>query len=147
MNSLDSVVDDFLSLLGYLRDNFFRPATQMTRSCLSPGQFNAIVVLARKGPLSMSELAAEIKISKQQLTPLINKLIDSNLAARKTDENDRRIIRIEVTPAGRDTIHTLLTEMRQTFRKRIQKLPEADLAELEQMVRRITQILRSIEPR
>ncbi|NPV90604.1 MAG: MarR family transcriptional regulator [Firmicutes bacterium] len=145
MSSHDNVVDEFLTLLGFMRERFFRPATQMTRNWLSPGQFHALVILDKNGPMSMSELAGEMKVSKQQLTPLINKLIDSGLAARKTDESDRRIIRIEITDSGGDKVHSLMTEMRQRFRKRIQVLPEHELAELDQMLKRIKEILSHID--
>ena len=76
INNLDNTSDGFLVLIGYMKEKFFRPAEQITRPYISHGQFHALSTLYREGLLPMSELAAEMKISKQQLTPLIDKLIE-----------------------------------------------------------------------
>ncbi|KUG03524.1 hypothetical protein ASZ90_019086 [hydrocarbon metagenome] len=89
----------------------------------------------------MSELASCMQISKQQLTPLIGKLIDRGLAARKTDEDDRRFIHIEITDAGRSMIETLMAEMKSTFAARLNELSNTELTELGQMLSRIMKIL------
>jgi DNA-binding MarR family transcriptional regulator len=78
MNKYEKIVEEFFLLLSYMRMNYFRPAEQITRSKLSPGQFHTISIL-RKGPLPMKELACRMMISKQQLTPLVSKLIDAGV--------------------------------------------------------------------
>ena len=100
---------------------------------------------AGRAPLPISELANELKISKQQITPLICKLIDSGLVVRKADEHDRRIVRIEITVAGRDTIQELVAEIKQAFVVKLEVLPDADLDELGQMIRRIREILEQVQ--
>lgn len=141
MSELKVLVDDFLLLMGHMRDNYFRPAEQITRMRLSPGQFHAISILRSQGPLPMRELAAIMRISKQQLSPLICKLIDAGLAERKIDQKDRRIQLIDVTAKGRDTFETLKGEIRHAFTKRMEALPEEDIRELAKLVRRIHEIL------
>ena len=95
MNKYEKIVEEFFLLLSYMRMNYFRPAEQITRSKLSPGQFHTISIL-RKGPLPMKELAGRMMISKQQ-RHLWYQAIDAGLVKRKTDENDRRVVLIEVT--------------------------------------------------
>lgn len=90
----------------------------------------------------MSELADEMRISKQQLTPLINKLIDCKLLIRKTDTNDRRIVRLEVTGLGRNTVEELFNEAKLALIEKLRKLPGTELDELEQMLKRIVGILK-----
>ncbi|HWP98738.1 MAG TPA: MarR family transcriptional regulator [Syntrophomonadaceae bacterium] len=144
MSNLDNVVEDFLTLLGFIKNNFFRPAEQITRSRLSPGQFHAVTILYHKGSLPMSELACEMKISKQQLTPLICKLIDSNLVVRQTEEQDRRIVRIEITEEGRRAFRELMARMKQAFREKLSVLPDTELEELDQMLKSIQTMLNSV---
>jgi len=93
----------------------------------------------------MSELASEIRISKQQLTPLICKLIDNKLLLRKTDENDRRVVRLEVTELGWSTVKELFTEIKLQLAERLRVLPDVELDELEQMLKRILGILKSVK--
>lgn len=136
---------DFLTLLGYIREKFFRPAELITRTRLSHAQFHAVSILRRKGSLSMSELAHEMQISKQQLTPLVYKLIDNGLLVRKTDENDRRIVRIEVSESGKSMYEELHAEIKTAIVEKLKTLPGTELDELEQMLKRIHEILKNVK--
>ncbi|MEG3069807.1 MAG: helix-turn-helix domain-containing protein [Candidatus Syntrophopropionicum ammoniitolerans] len=60
-----------------------RPLEQKRRCQLGHVQHFAVAVLCRKGSLSMSALAQEMQISKQQLTPLVYKLINQGLLTKK----------------------------------------------------------------
>lgn len=142
LSELKVLVDDFLVLMGHMRDNYLRPAEQITRMRLSPGQFHAVSILRARGPLPMRELAAIMRISKQQLTPLICKLIDAGLAERRIDQKDRRIQLIDITAKGRDTFETLKGEIKQAFTERLAVLPEEEIRELAQLVKRIHEILK-----
>ncbi|MHB1421416.1 MAG: MarR family winged helix-turn-helix transcriptional regulator [Bacillota bacterium] len=144
IGNLENVAGDFLKLLGYIREKFFRPVELITRSRLSPIQFYAVSVLYRKGSLSMSELAGEMQISKQQLTPLIYKLIDNGLLVKKSDQNDRRVVRIEITKSGRNTVEALFSEIKPALAEKLSALPGAELEELEQMLKRIQEIMKSV---
>jgi DNA-binding MarR family transcriptional regulator len=141
MSKLEKVTTEFLTLLAYIRDEYLKPADQITRSRLSPAQFHAIAILCHTGALPMSELAGELKISKQQLTPVIAKLIETQQVIRKTDAHDRRIVQIEITTAGRKTFETLGAEIKRNFTQKLSLIPEADLEELARMLTRMQEIL------
>ena len=93
----------------------------------------------------MSELAHEMMISKQQLTPLVCKLLEQGLLVRKADENDRRIVRLEISDRGRKTIARLINEGRQDLIKRLSVLPAGEMDELERMLIRVLEILKNVE--
>lgn len=145
MTELEKVVDDFMFLLNYMRQSYLRPAEQITRLKLSHAQFHAISFLALKGPLSMTELANKMAISKQQLTPLIYKLIEAGWVVRKTDENDRRIVLIDITEEGLKTYNGLKAEIKQKFIEKLSKLPENELEELDLMLQKIQIILKDVK--
>lgn len=145
MSNLENVTEDLLTLLGYIRDTFFRPAEQITRTRLSHAQFHAISILALKGSLSMSELANEMKISKQQLTPLICKLIDNQMVVRETEEMDRRIVRIEITKQGMEMIKEVKAEIKQAIKGKLSTLPDSDLKELDHLLKRSREILQNVK--
>lgn len=144
MNKAENVTDTFLLLFEKMHDKFLRPGEKITRPWLSSAQFHALTHLRRQGPLPISELANELKISKQQITPLICKLIDSGLVVREADEHDRRIVRIEITEAGRETVEDLMQEIKQVFIVKLEVLTDQDLDELGQMLRRIREILEQV---
>ena len=93
----------------------------------------------------MTELAHEMQISKQQLTPLICKLINNGLLVRKADENDRRVVRIEITETGRSQIEELLPKIKLALIEMLETIPGAELEELEQMLKRIHEILKIVK--
>lgn len=93
----------------------------------------------------MSELAHEMQISKQQLTPLVDKLINQGLLVKKADENDRRIVRIEVSEQGREMLREMFAEKKADLVERLRLLPDEELAELDRMLKRIHEILKSVE--
>lgn len=136
---------DLLALLAYMKGKFFRPLEQITRSRLSHVQFYAVSRLHRKGSLSMSELAQETQISKQQLTPLVYKLINQGFLVRKADENDRRVVRIEVTEQGRNMLDELFAKIKLDLVEKLRTLPGMELDELELMLKRIQEILKKVE--
>lgn len=141
MSKVENIAGDFLSLLGIIKHEYFKPAEQITRNRLSPAQFHAINILCHKVSLPMSELAAELKMSKQQLTPLVARLIEYKLAIRKPDESDRRIIRIEITEEGRNIFTALYAEIRRNFTEKLSSIPEDELDELAHILTRMREIL------
>lgn len=145
IGNLENVTDEIVSLLGVMREKFLRPAEQNTRSHLSHTQFNAVLILQQKGFLPMTELAAELKISKQQLTPIIAKLIKNGLVVRKADGNDRRIIYIEITDSGRIMHDQIMANIRRGITGKLKALPEGELTELQPLLARMHEIIKKIE--
>lgn len=48
-------------------------------------------------PCTMTELARKLRMSKQQMTKLADKVIDMGMAVRENDPEDRRIVRLKAT--------------------------------------------------
>jgi DNA-binding MarR family transcriptional regulator len=145
MNTVETVAGIFLLLFGEMHEKFTRPGEKVARLRLAPAQFHALALLYREGSLTISELAGELKISKQQTTPLICRLIDSGLVVRKADQHDRRIVRVEMTGAGKSTFDELMTEVKRVFAAKLAVLSDTDLDELGQMMRRIREILDHVQ--
>ncbi|SFN12498.1 DNA-binding transcriptional regulator, MarR family [Pseudonocardia ammonioxydans] len=61
--------------------------------------------LARTDGLVQRELAARVRIGPATLTPVLDTLEGAGLAARVTDDGDRRVRRVRITDAGRDRLH------------------------------------------
>jgi DNA-binding MarR family transcriptional regulator len=142
---VENVAGAFLTLFGEMHEKFTRPGEKIARLRLAPAQFHALSLLFRQRSLTISELASELKISKQQTTPLICRLIDSGLVVRKSDEHDRRIVRVEITGAGNSTFEELDAEVKRVFAAKLAVLSDTDLDELDQTIRRTREILDHIK--
>lgn len=141
MSKVEKVTGDLLALLGTVKKEIFRPMEQVARNRLSPSQFHTLAILYQHSPLPMSELAAGLKISKQQLTPLVARMVECGLLERSLDQADRRVVRLQITGSGRSTYRSVFSEIRTELTHRLALLPEASLDELENILARLNQLL------
>lgn len=68
---------------------------------LNFSQFLAMKRLAEGGPMAPGELARILNYNPGALTRLLDKLEQARYLQRVPDPNDRRALRLELTPAGR----------------------------------------------
>ena len=68
--------------------------------CRKP-EISMIETLGRYGPMIMSELADNARLSLSTATGLIDALVSKGLVKRERSEEDRRIVRVELTETGR----------------------------------------------
>jgi len=87
-------------LIPLLEKRFFRTVAQLSKTGLSPMQMHAMILLKENSACTMSALAGEMLMPKQQVTPIIDKLVTEKLVQREYDPVDRRIIRIRLTTLG-----------------------------------------------
>ena len=90
---------------------------------LTVSQVKALILLAQASGLRSRELADRLGIAPSATTPLVDRLVDRNLARRRPDPDDRRIIWIEPTAKGRG-LYAKLMEMRASVSLRVmQEIP------------------------
>jgi DNA-binding MarR family transcriptional regulator len=106
-SDIDKTAMELAELLPLLQKKLIKPFEQLSKSKLSPMKFYVLFILEDKGNLSMTELSNELSISKQQMTPVVDKLIESGFIVRRHNEIDRRIITISLTSSGKKFIEEL----------------------------------------
>ncbi|MCX5697257.1 MAG: MarR family transcriptional regulator [Candidatus Omnitrophica bacterium] len=89
----------------------------LTKGELSLPQFWAMDYLYRTGEDKMSNLAHYLNISPASTTGLIDRLIARKLVVRKNDAEDRRIVRIDLTPKGKSIICSIREQKIRTLTK------------------------------
>lgn len=92
--------------------------------------YSALTFLQNNKQNTVGDLATHLRLSKSSATQLIERLEKSNFVTRAIDSVDRRQIRVEITPEGKEK----LTDFKKKFKEKIVKLfshvPENDLKEL-----------------
>jgi DNA-binding MarR family transcriptional regulator len=88
----------FPKLMHYLETEEIR---ELTGLGITPGQINALLILYLHDDLTMGELSNEIYLAESAATRLVDRLVKMNLARRKGDEKDRRVVRVFLTSYGR----------------------------------------------
>ncbi|AGK98426.1 MarR family winged helix-turn-helix transcriptional regulator [Clostridium pasteurianum] len=119
-NSLAEVVDKLLLLLPTLEKRLIRPLELEIKPSLSILQYNALFIMKNDEILTMSELSNKMCISKQQLTPMVDKLIDNELVERMTNEKDRRIINVRLSERGYNFLNDSKAEITEALKKRME---------------------------
>lgn len=114
-------------------DQFMQPLG-VTRS-----QWWVLAYLSRQEGMSQSELASVLELGKAALGGLIDRLEGAGLVRRESDEGDRRIKRVYITPKGEALVRQMLErshEMSELILAGLSSHERGALAELLSRVKR-----------
>lgn len=93
-----------------------------------PGsQSNIMYLLEQSGPKKMSELADSLYITAGAVTTASDHLINHGYISRVRDENDRRVVRLELTKKGRETLIALQNEGRKIMKSIFNDISDTEL--------------------
>ncbi|MEK6399057.1 MAG: MarR family winged helix-turn-helix transcriptional regulator [Terriglobus sp.] len=93
---------EFLTALyGMFRQMSMAPGSKSLQKIkTTPQESRALGWLNHHGPALMSELADFMDIPLSTATSLVNRLVEKKQVTRQRSEEDRRIVRVHLTPAG-----------------------------------------------
>ena len=78
---------------------------------LSMTQLTCLYIINQSDGLSMSELASDLNMSNQQLTKVVDALVEFEMVKRHCDENNRRKFYANITEKGRALLESLKQEV------------------------------------
>jgi DNA-binding MarR family transcriptional regulator len=128
--NIDAIAMELSILLPVFQQKLIKPFEQFAKSKISPMQFHVMFILEEKGDLSMSQLSHELLTSKQQMTPIIDKLIESGFVEREHDKADRRVVKINLSSSGRQFLEKQRVEIFEMLKSKIMDLGDDDLSVL-----------------
>ena len=67
-------------------------------------QYAVLAILEEQGELTMGALAKQLGTTMGAVTNLVDKLVAAGRAERARSEEDRRVVRVNVLPAGRELV-------------------------------------------
>jgi len=124
----DRVADSFLALIPLYHKHIFK--TGPPGSGLRIAQYRVLGLLMKTGSLSMSEIGRHLYISKPYMTALSDTLLENKWIERHNDPNDRRIIRLSITPRGKKHLKQAFEIYRSDVKTLISGLDDLDLQKL-----------------
>ncbi len=93
-----------------------------------PGsQSHIMYLLGQSGPKKMSELANLLHITAGAITTASNQLIEHKYITRTRNEEDRRVVYLEITQKGQETLNQLQNEGRRMMQTVFRDVPDTDL--------------------
>ncbi|HEY2429780.1 MAG TPA: MarR family transcriptional regulator [Acidimicrobiales bacterium] len=98
---------------------------------LSQSLSSALATVSRTGPVTLGRLAELERVQPPSMTRIVAQLEERGLVVRTTDPSDRRIARVEVTPAATDALAELRTRRNEYLAARLADLRPSELRALE----------------
>lgn len=95
--------------------------------------------------VSITELAKNIDISKQQMTPIIHKLEENGYISKIRDVNDKRSFKIALSDTGKNVIKHKWENLYYIFCDKLEQLGEEEQIDLEYAIYKINHILTKIK--
>jgi DNA-binding MarR family transcriptional regulator len=129
----ESAEHDSVELAGQLRLSITRLARilrQQDAGSLGPTMSSALATITHEGPLTLGELAAREHVAPPSITKVVDKLEEQGLVRRCRDDSDRRVTRVETSPAGRRHIEEARSRRTAWLAKRLDDLSADDLERL-----------------
>ena len=97
--------------------------------------------------MPMTELANRILASKSGLTRVIDRMEEAGLVRRERPREDRRVVRVVVTPAGLDALRDARVVHRDGIRRHFaEHLDAEDLERLRGMLQKVREHVRPLRP-
>ena len=139
---LNNICNDLYILLLSLNRQVFNPS-DLTKKLNTPhSHLKVLFYLIHHGPTSISNMAKELYISKPNMTPILDKLVDDGLVNRYYDPNDRRVIIIESTPKACNFLKAGEEHIKSLMKEKLSNLDDSDLNNLSTSLETIISIVR-----
>jgi len=108
--SVSDLADLIFTYYPYIR-KLFRNLVSIKHIPISMTQLTCLNIIAKKEKFTMSELADDLNMSNQQLTKVVDALVDLQLAERVNDDKNRRKIYAKTTEKGNEVLSSLKNEV------------------------------------
>ena len=136
----DGFMDSFPAFFRRVSRGVARPSTRK----FDPSRFVLKAVMMH-GPVRMSEIGRHMGISKPYMTALVDTLIRDGLVERVLDPDDRRVINVKITDAGKEEIKDFTKSAREAVLKNLSSLDSKDIFILHEMVQNIRGIVSKLD--
>lgn len=117
---------------------------ELVRDHKMPFSHIQILIMLSQGAMSIGQISDRLGIAKPNITPLVDSLRDEGLVERVRNEQDRRIVNVNLLPAG----ETRLAAIREDIAKQVTEwrcsLSRSEVKELNNALGSIVRILGSI---
>ena len=112
---------------------------------IPPSHARVIFYLVDSNSSPISQIADYLGISKSNMTPIIDNLINHGLVNRYPDSNDRRILRVELTDKTWKLLDSFRIAIRNSFAERISPLSDDEVVMLDDSISNLITILKKLK--
>ena len=140
---MNETTNELLKLILQIEKKLVKPTQQALKGKLSPIQFYTLFVLSEKSMIR-NELSTKVGISKQQLTPIIDKLLECRFIMKKQDTVNKKSMIISLTDEGKAFLDDQRNYLLDHLKVQISKLDKDNMLSLEKIVIEMNKIMDKI---
>ena len=111
--------------------------TQTARFGLNPTEFAALEVLYHKGPLTPNAISTKVLIAHSSMSYVIQCLVKKGLIERQVSDQDKRSVRLSLSPTGQALMDEVYPDHVITLRNVLDRLSPADEKTLQELLKTI----------
>lgn len=128
--NLNDISNNLYLLLFSLNKHIFNPSILTKKFNIPHSHIKVLFYLIHNGSIPISKMANELCISKPNMTPVIDKLVEEGLVVRDYDTTDRRVILIKTTPKALETLKEVQEYIKEVIKEKLSPLNEDDIITL-----------------
>ena len=139
------IQESLLAVLPFWNYQIARPFKQLLDDGVSMEMYYCLqAIRSFDETMTMSELVQRIHMSKQQMTKIVNRLVEHEFVSRVYDPQNRRVIKVQITEKALAYIKQFSTKNTECFGPLLEKMDEKDLTDFRQAIDTLTRILSKI---
>ena len=137
----EQFVQNLLLVMPNWHAKLIKPFKDTLNREMSLETYYCLETVKRCGAITMTNLARELKVPKQLVTKLIDKLSEYQFVERVSNERDRRSVRIQLTPKASAYLDEYYLKNRVFIQMLEEQLTEEELQRLNEAARVLNEIL------
>ena len=157
-DNLFKVADSLLNFLWIIQNNVlrendltknFHSSVNCGENCIAdfsipPSHARVIFYLLEFNSSAISQIADNLGISKSNMTPIIDNLINYGLVNRYPDSRDRRVLRVELTDKSLKLLDSFRVAICNSFVEKISPLSDDEIILLNDSISNLVTILKKL---
>lgn len=144
MDSRADTAEKLFQMSFLFHNKMMRPVLHNSKSILSPLQIHVLKTLKENVTATMTFVANEIKMSKQQTTRVVDHLVSQGFVRRDFEKQDRRIIKISLTATGEAELDNIKEEAIEHMAASLASLDERSLSEFDEAAGKLTRLFKKL---
>lgn len=142
---LENISENILGLFPIVKKKFLTYGPLDFPLHLSPNNFQVLLLLREVRSSTVSDLSKQLNVSRPNMTPLLDKLVEHGLADRQSCDSDRRVVNVAITEEGDAFCEQVFHTFSRKIQERLVFLPEEELLHLSEILIELKQILLKID--
>ncbi|HZH56363.1 MarR family transcriptional regulator [Yanghanlia caeni] len=110
-------------------------------SNITAPQLVCLRAVAENGPLTTTAISREIHVSPSTVVGILDRLEDKGWVLRERSREDRRIVMVSATEAGRNLVRDTPSPLQQKLAEALKELPELEQATITLSLERIVALM------